>query len=83
MKKLFIAACMLGFLSAGCLVVDDSCECMYEDPPTCLNSIDLGVSCSNDCDWDVLDCDYDCYADGYAGGYCAEGIAEDYCVCEY
>lgn len=83
MKKLFAAAFMMAFFASGCLVVDDSCECMYEDPPTCINGVDLGASCDNDCDWDVVDCDDYCYGNGYAGGYCAEGVVEDYCSCEY
>ncbi len=68
MKKLFAAAFVLSLFTTACIFVDDSCECMYDDPPTCLNSIDLGVSCVNDCDWDVVDCDDDCYMDGYAVG---------------
>ncbi len=82
MKKL-IAACFVVFFASACVVTTDSCECFYEDPPTCLNSVDLGVSCYNDCDWDVVDCDADCYYDGYDGGYCQTGVVEDYCVCVY
>lgn len=83
MKKILIAAFLTGLMTTACVFVDDSCECVYEDPPTCLNSIDLGASCMNDCDWDVVDCDEDCYYDGYAGGHCEEGAFEDYCVCYY
>jgi len=83
MKKVFAAALLMGFFATACIVTDDTCECMYDDYPTCLNSIDLGASCMDDCYWDVVDCYEECYLDGYAGGYCAAGAVYDECLCDY
>lgn len=83
MKKLFAAALCMGFFATACVVTDDTCECFYDDAPTCLNAVDLGYSCVDDCNWDVIDCDSECYLDGALGGYCGVGAYEDDCVCEY
>ncbi|MBU1534288.1 hypothetical protein KKF84_03155 [Myxococcota bacterium] len=83
MKKLLLAVSLLGLFALGSCVAEE-CECIFEDLPTCLNDYDLGESCLNDCDWDVLDCNYDCQLDGFVSGYCAlDDLYGDYCVCEY
>ncbi|MBN2725336.1 MAG: hypothetical protein JXR95_14825 [Deltaproteobacteria bacterium] len=84
MKKLLSIAFISVFLAFGAssCVVEDSCECMYGDLPTCLNAIDLGEGCTNDCDWDyITDCDLDCYDLGYVGGTCEYFASGDDCVC--
>lgn len=82
MKKLFALAAVTVFLAFGATgcVVEEDCECIIEDGPTCLNTYERAWGCSDDCHWDyVEDCDAECYADGYVSGYCSYGD----CVCEY
>jgi hypothetical protein len=83
MKKLFlIVAVFASFAFASC-VVEESCECMFGEPDTCLNSYDLGSGCANDCDFDtVIDCDALCVNAGAYSGQCGnDGFIDDECLC--
>ncbi len=84
MKKVLIALSVLGLFALGSCAVEE-CDCIFEDPATCINSYELAYGCSNDCDWDYIDdCDYDCVNDGYISGACVmDDIYGDACECYY